>query len=151
GKAIAFVLPRIFVATDPKECCLKELHHSSKHLLARQPAQAKVLLYLYAKCRQAFGESQHVMVLSALADLAKARMVAILLAVFRISTRRLNVPVSPDADPDIGPGGWDSERLYALQRGGIAYSVAMRAEIGEALAHSAAVDAGLLVADVGER
>ena len=115
GQAIALVLLGVFVAADPDEGRLQKIDDGGENLLTRQAAQSQMLSDLLADIRQALGEVQHVMVLGALADLPKARMITVLFAPSGVAARGLDVPIRFRADPNIGPGRRDGERLDALQ------------------------------------
>src|SRR5215813_3797725 len=55
------------------------------------------------------------LVLRAFSHLAEARVIAILLPPFCVAARGLDVTIGKRANPHIGPGGWDRERLDSLQ------------------------------------
>jgi len=84
------------------------------------------------------------------ADFAKARVIAMLPAAFRVAARGLYVAVWRRADLDIGPRGWDGERADARKRLLIAHRVTISVAIGEALAGATARQAGRRIGDVPE-
>ena len=92
----------------------------------------------------------HALVLGLVADLAPAGVVAALLAAAGVASGGLEVAVGDGADPDIGPGGRDDERLDAGEGRFVAQGSAFRREIAEGLSAAFAADAGAGVGDVAE-
>jgi hypothetical protein len=86
-----------------------------QHLFARQSAQAHMLLDFLADRGQRVGEGDDMLVLRAFTYFAEARVVAVLLASFRVAPRRLNVAIREGAYPDFGPRGRDRERFDPFQ------------------------------------
>ena len=84
--------------------------------------------------RKSLGELHHMFVFGALADLTKKRMVAVLLAPFGIAARGLDVPIRRRADPDVGPGRRDGERLDAPENVSLCQPGTIRPRVGEAFA-----------------
>ena len=82
------------------------------------------------------------LVLRAFAHLAKARVIAVLLAALRVASRRLNVAVGERAYPDIRPCRRDRERLDPLEHILFGEPGAVGAGVGKA-------GPGLLAANAG--
>ena len=97
-----------------------------------KPAKRHVLANLRADGRKSLGELDHMFVFGALAHLAKKRMVAILLAPLGIAAGGLDVTVRKRADPDIGPGRGDGERLDPPEDVRLCQPGAIRPRVGEA-------------------
>ena len=74
-----------------------------------------MLLDLLADGGQRVGEGDDMLVLRAFTYFAEARVVAVLLASFRVATRRLNVAIREGAYPDFGPRRRDRERFDPFQ------------------------------------
>ena len=96
----------------------------------------------------AIGEGDDALILGAVADLAKARMIAILLAAPGVASGGLNVAVGERADPDVGPDRRNGERLDAAQAVLVGQSRAVRPRVREARAGSSAPDAGTRIGHV---
>ncbi len=73
-----------------------------------QAGEAQVLLDPLVDAGQGLAEVDHPVELAFVADLAEARVVAVLLAPARVLARRLEVAVGQGADPDafVGGRGW---------------------------------------------
>jgi hypothetical protein len=74
-----------------------------------------MLLDFLADRGQRVGEGDDMLVLRAFTYFAEARVVAVLLASFRVAPRRLNVAIREGAYPDFGPRGRDRERFDPFQ------------------------------------
>ena len=90
-----------------------------------------------------FGE---VVELVGVAQLAPARVVAILLAPARVAAGRLQVAALVVADPDVGPCRRNGEPADTLERRRIVHALAFRADIGERRSRCLAPQPRLLVA-----
>src|SRR6187401_3714027 len=94
------------------------------------------------------GESQHAIVLGAIAQLAPVQVVAILLSTARVAPGRLQMAIGVPADPDIGVGRWNRELTDARQNPVIANPRAARVEVLELGPAALAPKSRLAVADV---
>src|SRR5262249_6693608 len=144
------ILLRIFLVADADECRFEEAHDGRQDLLARQAGQGQVLLDPPAEARQGPGEGDHAVVLRLVADLAPARVVAVLLAAAVVAPGRLEVAVGDGADPHVGPGRRDDQGADALQRFGVADRFTVGADVAEAPAGADSADARPGVADVAQ-
>jgi hypothetical protein len=123
----------IVVVAHPDEGGLEKMNDGSKNFLARETSKGHVLANLRADGGKGLGELHHMFVFGALADLAKAPMIAVLLAPLGIAAGGLDVPVRRRAYPDIGPGRWDGERLDAPEDVSLCHSGTIWSSVGEAL------------------
>src|SRR5262249_3835358 len=115
GQAVAVVLLRRVVVADADKRRLQKMNDGCQNLFARQAAQRHVLLHFLTDARQRVGEGNDMFVLSAFTHLAKAHVIAVLLAALRVAARRLNVAIGERAYPDIRPGRRNCERFDPLQ------------------------------------
>jgi len=77
-------------------------------------------------------------------------VVAVLLASAGVAAGRLQVRVGARADPDVGPGRRDDERLDATEIGLVAKGGAVRFGVTEGIALAVAAYAGSGIGDVAE-
>jgi hypothetical protein len=92
-EAVAVVLLCGVVISDADQRGLQKMDHGRQHLFARQSAQGHMLPDLLSDGGQCVGEGNDMLVLRAFAHLTEARVVAVLLAPFRVAPRRLNVAI----------------------------------------------------------
>ncbi|MDZ4797687.1 MAG: hypothetical protein SGI92_05955 [Bryobacteraceae bacterium] len=85
------------------------------HLFARQTGEAEVGFHAIANGGEGFAEGEHAAELGLVSLMAVGRVVAILLAAFRVAADGLEVALRVATNPDAGPGWWDDERADALQ------------------------------------
>src|SRR4029450_12423383 len=123
-------------------------HDRRQHLAAVEAGPAEVALHRAPDARQGLGEGDHAIELRAVADLAPARVVAILLAPAGIAADGLDVAPGIGADPDVGPGRRDGQRPDAFQGGRIAHRASGGATVTERSPGGDTPDAGVTVADV---
>jgi hypothetical protein len=69
------------------------VHDRCQHFLARQPAQSHVLAHFPPDGGKRIREGNDMLVLGTVPHLAKPRMIAVLLAAFRVPARGLDVAV----------------------------------------------------------
>src|SRR5262245_6449187 len=150
GQAIALVVPGVLVAADADQRLFQEMHDGGQDLLALETAPGEMPLDRASDGRQALREGEHAMVFGAVAHVAKARVIAILLAPFRITARRLDVAIGPGAYPYLDPGRRNGQRLDALQGCRIAYPGVLCRDILEPLAAPQSTNAWPVVADVSQ-
>src|SRR4051812_37540313 len=131
-QAIAVILPRIIVVADPDEGGLEKMNDGGKNFLPREASKGHVVANLRADGRKSLGELHHMFVFGAFADLSKTPMIAILLAPFGVPARRLDMTVRRWANPEVGPGGGDGERLDAPKNVSVGQSGTIRSRVGEA-------------------
>src|SRR5262245_56523514 len=124
------------------------MNDGGENLLARKAAERHVLPNLRADTRKSLGECDDVFVLRALAHLAESWMIAILLSALGIPTSGLNVPISKWADPDVGPGRRNRQRLDPSQNARLRQLGPINSGVGEALPGFSAADAGARVINV---
>src|SRR5262245_2082390 len=118
------------------------MNDGGENLLARKAAERHVLPNLRADTRKSLGKCDDVFVLRALAHLAESWMIAVLLSALGIPTSGLNVPVSKWADPDVGPGRRNCQRLDPSKNVRLRQLGSVGSGIGEALSRFSAADAG---------
>jgi hypothetical protein len=150
GQAVAPVLLRIVVVADPDQRGLEEVHDGGEDLLARKAAQRHVLAHPGANRRQPFREDQQVLVFGALAQLAEARVIAVLLAPARIAPRRLDVAVRRGTDPHVGPGRGNGKGSDPLEHMAIAERDTFGPQVGKAPAGLLPAQPGMVVGDVAQ-
>ena len=74
-----------------------------------------MFLYLRSDAGKRLGEGDNVRVFCAFPNLAKFRVVAVLLATFGVAARSLDIPSTGLANPSISPSGRYREGLDAAQ------------------------------------
>ena len=87
GQTVALVLLHVVVVSDPDERRLQKMNDGCQNLFARQSAQGHMVLHFLTDARQRVGEGNDMLVLRAFAHLTEARVVAVLLAPFRVAPR----------------------------------------------------------------
>ncbi len=142
------VLPGVLLVADADQRLLQELDDRRQDLLARQAGPRQVAVSALADAGQRLPEGEHPLVLRLVAHLAPARVVAVLLAPLGVTPGRLEVAQRIGADPDVGVGRRDAERLDPRQLPRVADRPAVEADVTEALARALAADAGRGVGDV---
>jgi hypothetical protein len=150
GQAVGLVLARILVIPDAHHGRFEQVDDGRQHLLARQAGQAEGAVDFLADLRQRLAELDHALVLHLVAHLAPFGVVAVLLAPARVAPGGLQVAVGLRADPDLGPGRRDGQRLDAFQGGFVVDRLAARVEVAKAVALRLAADAGPVVEDVAQ-
>jgi hypothetical protein len=89
-------------------------------------------------------------VLGVVANLAPARVIAVLFSPALVASRRLQMPVRAAADPRIGPGRRDRQFADALQRRDVAQQRAIGQTVIEPVARLVTRDAGHRVIHVAQ-
>ena len=120
------VEPRVLVVADPDEGRLQQPDDGRQHLLARHARYRQVGVAAFADTRQDAGEVDEALELRVVAAGPPALVVAILLATLGVAPGRLEVAGRVRADPDVRPGGRDSQRADPGQDRRIADQVAVR-------------------------
>jgi hypothetical protein len=149
-QAEGFVGARVLLVPDPHHGRLQQVDDRRQHFFARQAGQFQGAVDFGADRGQRLAEVDHALVFRLVAHAAPFRMVAVLLASARVAARGLQVAVGLRADPDIGPGRGNHERLDALERGFVRDRLALGREVAEAILARFAPDAGLVVVDVAQ-
>lgn len=144
-QAEALVLLGVGGVSDPDQSVFQEVDDGRQHLLARQAALAHVGRNALADGGQGLAEIQHTLVLRTVAYFPPALMVAVLLAAPVVAAGRLDVALGVGADPDVGIGRRDRERLDAAQRLLVLDGRSVGIAEAETLAGLAPPDAGFLV------
>src|SRR5256885_16013525 len=108
---VGAVLLSVLVIPDADSGVFQQANNRREHLLPWQAGPFEVAVGVFADLRQRLGEGEHAVVLDGVADLAPARVVAILLAPARVAPGRLQVATGVGTDPDIAPGGRNGEAL----------------------------------------
>ena len=90
-QAERLVVARVLVVADADQRLLEELHHGRHDLRARQAGRRDVGVGPAAQRRQRRGEIEDAVVLRFVADLAPARVIAMLLAAARVAAGGLQV------------------------------------------------------------
>jgi hypothetical protein len=150
GQPERAVEPRVLVVTDPDERELEQADDRGEDLLAGQPRSGEVGIAAAPDARERSREGEHAVELLRAAPLVPVRVVAVLLAAAVIATGRLQVPVRPRADPDVGPGRRDRECRDAAALLGIADRPAVDIAVREATAGAMPGDPGPRVGRVAE-
>src|SRR5690349_21144104 len=102
----------------------------------------------FADAGQRRAEFQHAVVLGLVSHSAPARVIAVLLATASITAARLNVTVRQLADPHVGPGRRNRERLDPRENRIVVHWGILPVDVHETRACHAAADAGTRIADV---
>jgi len=147
-QAVRVVLSRVLLVADARAARFQETHERGEDLLARQAPAPQVRAHPPPDGRQRPGEGGETVELRRVAQLAPARVVAVLLAPPRVAARGLDVAARVGGDPDLAPGGRDGQRADARQRARIAKGRAARVAVGEGAAAAEAGDAGVRIARV---
>src|SRR5690606_35303740 len=124
GEPERIVLLGIALVADAKARRLQQPHQDREHLVAGQAREREGRAHPSPDRRQGAREYEHAVELVRLADLAPARVIAILLAPARVASRGLQVAALVAADPDAGPGRRDRERGDARERRRVAHALA---------------------------
>src|SRR5256886_11878847 len=114
---VGAVLLSVLVIPDADSGVFKQADDGREHLLLWQAGPFEVAVGMFADLRQRLGEGEHAVVLDGVADLAPARVVAILLAPARVAPGRLQVATGAGTDPATGAGGREGE--WRGWRGGL--------------------------------
>jgi hypothetical protein len=104
-----------------------------QHLVPLQAGERQVGLDAPADGGQGLGEVDDVLVLAAVADLAEARVVAVLLAPLGVDAGGLEVAVFRRADPHVLPRRRNSQGADPRDEGGVGDGVTVGVGIGEGL------------------
>src|SRR5437867_5181796 len=119
GQSERAVLFSILLVADADSGLLEEPDDRGQHLLQRHPGPFQVAVRLLADLWQGRCEGQHPVVLDRIADLAPARVIAILLAPSSITPGRLEMAPRVGADPDFGPRRGMARPLIRLTVSGL--------------------------------
>jgi hypothetical protein len=95
----------------------QQVDDGRQHFFARQAGQFQCAVDFGADGGEGLAEVDHPLVLHLVAHGAPFRMVAVLLASARVASGGLQVAVGLRADPDVGPGRRNDERLDPFQGG----------------------------------
>src|SRR5262245_9704911 len=106
---------RVLLVPNANQRLLEQLHDCRDDFLARQPRSFEIGGGAPADPRQSGGKREQPAVFNLVADLAPARLVAILLPAARISPRGPRTPGGIRADPDVGPRRRDRQAPDALE------------------------------------
>src|SRR4051794_8979423 len=109
-----------------------------------------MLTHLLPDLRQLVGKGHYMLIFGAFSHLAEAGVITVLLATFCVAAHRLNMTIGERANPDIGPGRRNGERLDPLQRLTLGNPRPVRSGIGEACARLLAANAGTVVRDISK-
>src|SRR5262249_43889696 len=115
GETVAVVVPGVVIVANANKRRVQQMHNGGYDLFARQAAQRHMLPHLGPNARERIGEGDQMLVLGAFAQFAETRMIPILLSSPGVSTCGLDVTVRRRADPNVGPGWRNGERLDAPQ------------------------------------
>src|SRR5207244_10699680 len=147
-QSVRIVVSCVFFVSDARQCGLQQSHDRGQYFLFRQSIAREVAFDARANFRKEPTEISHAVEFRFVAHLAPSVMIAILLAVSRVTANGLNVTFFRRTDPHIGPGGWNRERSNPRERRRIADEPAVRAEITKAFAGTHASYAGHAVCNV---
>src|SRR5439155_12402062 len=103
-----------------------------------------------AQERQHLAEVQHVAELRVVARVAVRGVVAVLLAAARVARRGLDVAVGIGADPHLGPGRRDGERIDSSSLPSVRDAAAVGQVVSPARADALARDAARAVGDIAQ-
>ena len=145
---VRFVRPRILFVADAQQRFVEQADDRGEHLVLRQPGQGEILLQSTPQPRQLRAELDHARELAVVARFAPLRVIAILLALPRIPTRRLQVSARLAANPHVRISGRNRELADSIERAWSLYRPAVRPEIVEVRPAALAADAGLGVGNV---
>ncbi len=150
GEAEGVVLLGVALVADADAGALEELHEERQHLAPWQARRRDVGAHVAADTRQRFRELEQVIELVRIAQHPVARVVAVLLASARVAARGLQVPALVAADPDRGPRRRNREPLESFDLRLVGHALALRVEVGEALAGRLAAKSLLAVARIAQ-
>jgi hypothetical protein len=111
GEAVRLVRPHVLFVADADQRQLEQPHDGRQQLVPRETRLGQVLIHARPQRREGLAERGHAVELALVANLAPARVIAVLLASFRIPGASLDVAVGQRTDPDVAPRRWDDERL----------------------------------------
>ena len=127
------VAARVLGVADADQRGLEEAHDRGEDLLPGKPGRARSAVDARAERRQPLGEGEQPAVLGLVADLAPARVIAVLLAALGVAAHRLDMPVRCGANPHLGPRGRDHQGANATPRGEIPDGGPVCRSVAEAL------------------
>jgi hypothetical protein len=136
-----FIVLRVLLVADTDERLLEQLHDGGEHLFSRKPAPAQILFGPRANAAERACERDQTSIFHVVANLAPARMIAILLASARVAADYLNVSERVGADPHLRPRRRDHERLDSMEHCRIGHRSAVGADVSEASRPAGAANA----------
>src|SRR6266566_6630804 len=147
---VGAVLLSVLIIPDADSGIFQQADDGREHLRPRQVGSFEVAVRVFTDLRQRLGKGEHAVVLDRVADLAPARVVAILLSPARVTSGRLEVAAPVGTDPDVGPGGRYGEALDPADGLLVADGAAVAIQVGEPLPHSLPPDSRRLVGHVAQ-
>ena len=104
GQTKGAICARVFIVADADEGALEQLHDARQDPGAAEAGLCEIGRGPGANRRQRGGEALQPVELGFIARLSPSRVIAVLLASARVTSRCLQVAAGIRADPDIGPG-----------------------------------------------
>src|SRR5205823_649950 len=150
GQSERAVLFSILLVADADSRLLEEPDDRGQHLLQRHAGPFQIAVGVLADLWQGGGEGQHPVVLDRVADLAPARVIAILLAAPSITPGRLEMAARVGADPDVGPRRRDGQAFDSPDRLRVTDRASVARAVGEALSGPLATEPRAQIRDIAE-
>src|SRR5688572_13237451 len=144
------VLSRVLLVADPNEAALEQLHQRCQYLLARQSRPRQVGPRPASEDRQRLCERLHAIELGLVARGTPVRVIAVLLPLLRVATRRLEVAPWIGTDPHVRPRRRDRERTNAREDLLSPNHLPVRANVAESGARLEAPDTWPLIGDIAQ-
>src|SRR5439155_1325115 len=140
----------VFVVTHANERLVQQPHRSREELAPGQVAGAKIALHAFTEEREDLAELEHAAKLRPVPRFAVGGMVAILLPATGVARRRLYVAVGIRANPHVGPGRRDRQRVEPFPGVRVVDARAILGEVDPPRPGTAPTDAGEAIRDVLE-
>ena len=144
------VRARVLLVADPHERRLEQPHERREDLLARHAGEREVASHPPAQRRERAREVDQLVVLRLVADLAPARVVAVLLAPPRVTSDGLDVAAGRRADAHVRPRRRDRECADSFEIGASAQGTAGGPAVAEPPSRPHPPDGGSLIRDVAQ-
>src|SRR3989449_3408387 len=125
-------------------------HHSGEDLATGQVAGPKIALHAFPEDREDFAELEHAAKLRPVTRFAVRGMVAILLPAAGVARRRLYVAGGIRANPHVGPGRRDRQRVEPFPGVRVSDARTVRGVVDPTRPGTAPTDAGKAIRDVVE-
>ena len=147
---VAAVLVGVLLAADPEQTAVEEADREPRTRSLESQLPSRALAELARSFGSARANVEHLVELLPVALLAPDGVVEVLAPPGGIGADGLQVAVREPADPDVGPGRRDRERLDPLELDWVREPVAALVDVRETTPATASPVAGLAAVDVAQ-
>src|SRR5262249_49204822 len=147
----ALVLLRIFFASDSNVLGVEKAYDGGENGLAGDVTQFQVPFHPSTEAWEAPAEFEQPFVFRCIAPFSELQVVTILFAAPGIHPRRLKMPAGIRAEPGVGIGRGQSNRIEAIDLVAVRDTLPVGVEIGPMAAHPPATDSRLCIATVAQQ